>query len=208
MDILIAEDETASRLILESIITKWSFAVTTVNDGLHAWEILQQRDVPQIALLDWEMPGIDGLELCSRIKGLNRKNPIYIILLTGRSSKEDIVIGLRAGANDYITKPFNESELMARIKVAERLVKTQVKLNNKVEELERALNHVHTLQGVIPICMHCHSIRSDDSAWSKLEAYIEQHSDAQFSHSICPFCMTKYYPEFSSDEKQANNESD
>ncbi len=208
MDILIAEDETTSRMILESIIKKWSFTVISVNNGLQAWEILQRQDVPQIALLDWEMPGIDGLGLCSRIKGMNRKNPIYIILLTGRSSKEDIVIGLQAGANDYITKPFHESELLARIRVAERLVKTQVKLNKKVEELERALEHVHTLQGIIPICMHCHSIRSDDSAWNKLEAYIEQHSDAQFSHSICPSCMARYYPEYTSDEKQAKNKTD
>jgi CheY-like chemotaxis protein len=208
MEILIAEDDITSRLILESIIKKWSFAVISVDNGLKAWEILQQQDVPQIALLDWEMPGIDGPELCRRIKLLDRKNPIYIILLTGRNSKEDIVMGLQAGANDYITKPFDNSELLARINVAERLVKTQVTLNKKVEELERTLVHVHTLQGIIPICMHCHSIRNDDAAWHKLEAYIEQHSEAQFSHSICPACISKYYPEYSIDDEQSNNGSD
>jgi DNA-binding response OmpR family regulator len=164
--------------------------------------------VPPIAILDWEMPGMNGPELCKRIKLLDRKNLIYIILLTGRNSKEDIVSGLQAGADDYITKPFDNSELLARIKVAERLVQTQLTLNNKVEELERALDHVKTLQGIIPICMHCHSIRNDDEAWHKLEAYIEQHSDAQFSHSICPSCITKYYPEYSIDDERTDNGSD
>lgn len=208
MKILIAEDDITSRLMLEAIIKKWSFDVISVDNGLKAWEILRQQDVPPIALLDWEMPGIDGPELCKRIKLLDRENPIYIILLTGRNSKEDIVIGLQAGADDYVTKPFDNSELLARINVAERLVKTQATLNNKVEELERALDHVKTLQGIIPICMHCHSIRNDDSAWHRLEAYIERHSDAQFSHSICPTCITKYYPECPIDDEQVNNRSD
>ncbi len=204
MKILLAEDDIISRLMLEAILKKWSFEVISVDNGLKAWEILQQHDVPPIALLDWEMPGIDGLELCRRTKLLDRENPIYIILLTGRNSKEDTVIGLQAGADDYITKPFDNSELLARINVAERLVKTQATLNKKVKELEQALDHVKTLQGIIPICMHCHSIRNDDSAWHRLEAYIEENSDAQFSHSICPTCMLKHYPEYSNDDEEDN----
>ncbi len=202
--ILIAEDDVISRMMLESIIKKWMFDVISVDNGLEAWKILQQPEVPPIALLDWEMPGLDGPELCKRIKLLGRENPIYIILLTGRNSKEDIVMGLQAGADDYITKPFDNSELLARIHVAERLVDTQATLNKKVEELEQALDHVKTLQGIIPICMHCHSIRNDDSAWHRLEAYIEKNSDAQFSHSICPSCMIKHYPEYSDDDEEDN----
>ncbi|MGB3210884.1 MAG: response regulator transcription factor [Desulforhopalus sp.] len=201
MKILIAEDDITSRLMLESIIKKWSFEVISVENGLEAWDILQQQVVPPIALLDWEMPGLDGLELCRRIKCLDREYSTYIILLTGRNSKEDIVTGLQAGANDYVTKPFDSSELLARINVAERLVKTQGTLKKKVEELERALEHVKALQGIIPICMHCHSIRNDDAAWHRLEAYIERHSDAQFSHSICPACINKYYPDYSDDDE-------
>jgi len=201
MKILIAEDDIPSRLMLESIMQKWSFEVISADNGLKAWNILQQQDDPAIALLDWEMPGLDGPELCTRIKRLNRDNPIYIFLLTGRNSKRDIVEGLQAGADDYVTKPFDSSELLARIRVAERLVTTQVALSKKVEELKRALDHVKNLQGIIPICMHCHSIRNDDEAWHKLEAYIEDHSDAQFSHSICPACMARHYPEYSSDDE-------
>jgi DNA-binding response OmpR family regulator len=208
MEILIAEDDVTSRLILESIIKKWSFEVISVDNGLTAWEIFQRQNVPPIALLDWEMPGIDGPELCRRIKLLDRENPIYIILLTGRGSKEDIVTGLQAGADDYITKPFDNNELLARINVAERLVKTQLLLNKKVTELELALKHVQTLQGIIPICMHCHSIRNDDEAWNKLEVYIEQHSDAQFSHSICPVCIVKHYPEYADHIGETDKDDD
>ena len=195
MEILIAEDDLTSRLMLESILGKWLFEVTSVANGEEAWDILRGKDAPAIAILDWEMPGIDGPELCRRIKLLPRDNPIHVLLLTGRDSSEDIVAGLESGADDYVTKPFNINELRARINVAVRLVKTQASLSSKLKELKEAFEHVKTLQGIIPICMHCHSIRSDQEAWHRLEAYIEQHSDAQFSHSICPSCLHTYYPE-------------
>lgn len=199
MKILIAEDDLTSRMMLELIIGKWSFEVVSVDDGRKAWEILQRNDSPPIAILDWEMPEIDGPELCRRIKLLARDNPIHVILLTGRDSTEDIVSGLEAGADDYVTKPFDLNELRARINVAVRLVKTQASLSQKLQELKEAFEHVKTLQGIIPICMHCHSIRSDKEAWHRLEAYIEQHSEAQFSHSICPKCLHKYYPDLEDD---------
>lgn len=195
MRILIAEDDLTSRMMLELMIGKWSYEVTSVEDGRKAWEILQREDAPPIAILDWEMPEIDGPELCRRIKQLARDNPIHVILLTGRDSTEDIVSGLEAGADDYVTKPFDLNELRARINVAVRLVRTQASLSQKLMELQEAFDHVKTLQGIIPICMHCHSIRNDQEAWHRLEAYIEQHSEAQFSHSICPKCMKKYYPD-------------
>lgn len=201
MKILIAEDDLTSRLMLEAVISKWSFETVGVEDGLKAWDLFQQENPPQIALVDWEMPGIDGPELCSRIKNMGRNRQTYIIFITCRDTKEDIVLGLQAGANDYITKPFDNNELLARINVAERMVKTQLALNSKVKELERALEHVRTLQGIIPICMHCHSIRNDNEAWDRLEAYIEKHSDAQFSHSICPSCISKHYPELADDRE-------
>jgi DNA-binding response OmpR family regulator len=195
MKILIAEDDLTSRIILESIIGKWAFEVVSVEDGQKAWDILQRQDAPPVAVLDWEMPGIDGPELCRRIKRLSRDNPIYIILLTGRGSKQDLVLGLDAGADDYVTKPFDNNELRARLKVAERLVNTQLSLNRRVQELNEAFDHVKTLQGIIPICMYCHSVRNDTEAWDRLEAYIEQHSEAQFSHSICPTCLQKHFPD-------------
>ncbi len=195
MKILIAEDDYTSRLMLQVILEKWQYKVITAENGVEAWDILQQKDPPQIAILDWEMPEMDGLGVCQRASQLDRDNPIYIIMLTGRNTKKDIVHGLDAGADDYITKPFDENELQARVRVAERMVRIQASLTDSVEELRLALDHVHTLQGILPICMHCHGIRSDDEAWHKLEKYIETHTTAKLSHSICPDCLSKHYPD-------------
>lgn len=195
MRLLVAEDDYTSMLMLQGIMEKWEYEVVTAFDGAEAWQVLRQVNAPQIAILDWEMPGLDGVELCRRIKGMDRENPIYTILLTARDSTDDIVEGLNAGADDYVTKPFDNNELLARIKVAERMVNVQQSLNEKVAELKHALDHVKTLQGILPICMHCHKIRNDDEAWQRLENYITSHSEARFSHGICPDCLRQHYPE-------------
>ncbi len=193
MKILIAEDDYTSRLMLQVILEKWKYKVVTAENGTEAWDLLQENEQPQIAILDWEMPEMDGLEVCQKARALDRENPIYIIMLTGRNTTNDIVDGLDAGADDYITKPFDENELRARVRVAERMVRIQESLTNTVEELTQALDHVDTLQGILPICMHCHCIRSDNEAWQKLEKYIETHTMAKFSHSICPDCLSEHY---------------
>ncbi len=195
MKILIAEDDITSRLLLENILENLQYNVITTTDGQEAWKALQNSTEIQIAILDWEMPLIDGLELCQRIRNQNWKTPIYVIMLTGRDTTEDIVKGLDAGADDYITKPFEESELRSRIKVAARMVQTQTSLASKVVELKKAMDQIKTLEGILPICMHCHKIRNDKQAWDKLETYIANHSDAQFSHSICPDCLAEHYPD-------------
>lgn len=202
MRILVAEDDYTSLLMLKGIMEKWRYTVVPAADGAEAWEILRREDAPQIAILDWEMPGHDGVELCRRIKEMERENPIYTILLTGRDSTDDIVRGLNAGADDYVTKPFDNNELLARINVAERMVNVQQSLNVKVAELKHALDHVKTLQGILPICMHCHKIRNDDEAWQRLENYITSHSEARFSHGICPDCLMQHYPEMAEEESE------
>lgn len=196
MKILIAEDDYTSRLMLQVILEKWKYKVITAENGTEAMNLIDhENEQPQIAVLDWEMPVMDGLEVCQKMRALERKTPIYIIMLTARTSTSDIVHGLDSGADDYITKPFNENELRARVRVAERMVRIQESLANTVEELREALEHVDTLQGILPICMHCHGIRSDDEAWHKLEKYIENNTMAKFSHSICPACLAKHYDE-------------
>lgn len=193
MEILIAEDDVTTQTLLQAIISKWGYKVITAADGVEAWDILKEETFPSIAVLDWMMPGMAGIEVCRRVKELERTNPAYLILLTGRDSKADISSGLEAGASDYITKPFDANELRARLRVAERMVGLQERLNRKISELRDALSHVKTLQGILPICMHCHKIRTDDKAWQRLEAYIEVHSDARFSHGLCPECLEKHY---------------
>jgi len=193
MKILIAEDDFTSRRILEILLLQWGYEVTVTSNGAEAWEVLQKEDAPPLVILDWMMPGKDGREICTLIRGKqNSEVPHYVILLTSKSYKEDIVTAFEAGADDYITKPFDREELKARIKVGERIVSLQNTLAKQVKELQEALNHIKTLQGILPICSYCKKIRDDGNYWQLLENYISTHSMAQFSHSICPDCYKKY----------------
>ena len=195
MKILIADDDVTSRSLLEAVLRKLGYAVVSASDGLDALEKMQKDGAPDIVLLDWIMPGMDGIEVCRLYREAHPNAPKYIIILTARDSKSDTVQGLVAGANDYITKPFDNSELIARLGVGRRFVDMQKKLAERVEELGRALDHVKQLQGILPICMYCRKIRSDKESWHGIEQYIEENTSAEFSHSICPECVEKLYPE-------------
>jgi len=196
MRILIAEDDITSRELLKHMLAEWDYEVVVTKDGNEAWKVLQAEDAPTLAILDWMMPGLDGVEVCRKVRQLDVSNPTYIILLTTRSSKKDIVTGLEAGADDYIGKPYEMDELRVRVKVGERVAALQSALVKQVHSLQEALAHVKTLQGILPICMHCHKIRNDQQSWERLEKYITEHSDAQFSHGLCPECLKKHYPDF------------
>ncbi len=201
MRILIAEDDPTSRRVLEMVLKKQGHEVVCAGDGNEAWEMLQAPNAPRLVILDWMMPGLDGPELCRRLRERESQNPVYIILLTALIRKENIVEGLDAGADDYVAKPFDKDELNARVEVGKRVLDLQSALARRVEELEEAMTHVKTLQGILPICMHCHKIRNDGEAWQKLEEYVEDHSEAAFSHSLCPECLEKYYPEVADDDE-------
>lgn len=188
MKILIAEDDMVSRVLLEATLIKWGYEVTVACDGVAAWELLQSDDPPPLAILDWMMPGLDGLQLCRKIRGIPTSTPPYLILLTAKGRREDIVTGLRAGANDYVTKPFDREELHARVQVGVRIIELQHSLADRVKALEEALARVKQLQGLLPICSYCKKIRDDQNYWQQVENYISKHSEAQFSHSICPDC--------------------
>lgn len=191
MKILVAEDDLASRRVLETTLQKWGYDVVSVSDGAEAWAILSSEGAPPLAILDWMMPELDGIELCRRVREVIQR-PTYIILLTARGSKEDIVVGLQSGADDYITKPFDREELRARLQVGVRIVMLQMELAERVAQLQEALARVKQLQGLLPICSYCKKIRDDQNYWIQVEQYIAAHSDAQFSHGICPECYRRY----------------
>jgi DNA-binding response OmpR family regulator len=192
MKVLIAEDEIVSRRLLESALPRWGYEVITATDGEEAWALLQEHDAPTIMVLDWLMPRVDGVEICRRIRAHPRLSSVYIILLTSRAAVEDVVQGLEAGANDYITKPFDAAELRARMQVGVRVVNLQTTLAERVREVEDALSRVKQLQGLLPICSYCKKIRDDQNYWHQVESYVGKHTDARFSHGICPECTDKF----------------
>jgi sigma-B regulation protein RsbU (phosphoserine phosphatase) len=192
MKILIAEDDLTSRRILEAILAKWNYEVIATSDGLEAWQALQTENAPPIAIIDWMMPGMDGVEFCRQIRQTQTLTPTYIILLTSKAQQEDVVAGLEAGANDYIRKPFEREELRARIQVGERVVELQTALADRVKMLEEAIIKIKTLQGLLPICSYCKKIRNDQDYWQQIETYVAEHTQAEFTHGICPDCLEKH----------------
>jgi phosphoserine phosphatase RsbU/P len=189
--ILIAEDEPVSRRLLEQSLARWGYEPVTCVDGREAWEGLRQQGAPRVAILDWMMPQMDGLEVCRAARATDLALQPYLILLTGRSKPEDVITGLKAGADDYLTKPVDRGELEARLQVASRVVALQERLSDRVLELEEALRNVRQLQGLLPICAYCKRIRDDKNYWSQVETYLADHSDVQFSHGICPSCFER-----------------
>jgi diguanylate cyclase (GGDEF)-like protein len=139
--VLIAEDDPIFRRILESWFKKWDYGVTAVENGLDAWEVLQREDAPQLAILDWMMPGMDGIELCRRIRGREHGTYLYVLLLTAKDDKQDMIAGLEAGADDYLTKPFDVDELRARVRAGKRILDLQAALIRAQHDLQFSADH-------------------------------------------------------------------
>jgi sigma-B regulation protein RsbU (phosphoserine phosphatase) len=190
--ILIAEDDRVSRSMLEAILRKWSYDVVATNNGQEAWQVMQAENPPMLAIVDWMMPRMDGLEFCRKVRESVTLRSRYIILLTTKRQKDEVVMGLESGASDYIRKPFDREELLARIRVGERIIELQSSLARQVKELQEALSKIKTLQGLIPICSYCRRIRDDRNYWQQLESYLAEHSEATLTHGVCPDCQEKY----------------
>ena len=194
MRILVADDEAIQRKLLEATLRRFSYEVTAVSDGNEALHVLEQPGAPQIAVLDWNMPGLEGPQICEHVRtraGLYT----YMILLTARNGTDHVVAGLKAGADDFVSKPFNPEELLARIHVGERIITLESTLATKVKELEAAQAQVGQLEGLLPICMHCHKVRNEAAQWQQIEAYVEQRSSTRFSHGLCEACLVERYPD-------------
>jgi CheY-like chemotaxis protein len=204
--VLIADDDVVTRRLLEATLNSWSYEVCSATDGAEALRILEGGARPDIALLDWQMPEKDGPEVCRIIRARPQTLPVYLILLTTLGGRQNIVQGLQAGADDYITKPFDREELHARLGVGRRIVELQRSLMERVQQLEDALASVKQLQGLVPICCYCKKIRNDANYWQQLETYISAHSEATFSHGICPECLEKLMkPEPENSPKQESS---
>ena len=198
--ILVVDDELINVQIMTSAL-KGEYDVLTARNGYAAISMIKEH-IPDLILLDVMMPDLSGFDVCASIKADASFAEIPVIFLTALDTLAGELQGLELGGIDYITKPINFNQLKLRMRnhleLKERndLVKEQRDLLARQKaELEAALARIKRLEGIIPICMHCKSIRNVDSAWQRLEKYISDHTDAIFSHGICPTCLEKHHPE-------------
>jgi diguanylate cyclase (GGDEF)-like protein len=141
--ILVADDDLTTRLVLTGVLRKWGHEVVAAVDGTEAWETMQRVDAPMLAILDWMMPGLSGVEVCGRVRSLQSDQPPYLILLTSKGGKADIVAGLEAGADDYLAKPFDPDELRARVNVGRRIIDLEARLLEARDALAHEATHDH-----------------------------------------------------------------
>ncbi|HKQ62842.1 MAG TPA: response regulator [Candidatus Polarisedimenticolaceae bacterium] len=175
MKILIADDDETSRVVLEATLKSLGHEVVKSDNGRTAWEAYRQGAFHAV-ISDWIMPEINGLELCRMIRADQGRTRAYtyVILLTVVSGKGGYMEGMSAGADDFISKPFDRDQLASRLRVAERILGLQAELR--------------TLHGLLPICSYCKRVRDDKNYWVQVESYIADRTDCDFTHSICPSC--------------------
>lgn len=189
MRVLVADDDRPSGAILSLQLKEWGLDVVLVTNGAAAWEAIQADPTIALAILDWMMPGLEGPEVCRRIRQDEAHAHIYVLLVTARDSRADIVAGMDAGADDYLAKPYDHQEFRARLSAGLRVVTLQARLNQRVKELEAAASKIVQLQGMLPICSYCKNVRTDNNYWQQVEEYVSERSEVQFSHGICPTCL-------------------
>ena len=173
MKVMIAEDDPVSSLVLNSKLKKLGYEFFSTENGRDAW-FAYQREGPRIVITDWMMPVVDGLELCRMIRADNRVQYTYIIMLTALGGKGSYIEGMNAGADDFVTKPFDMEGLKARLRVAERVLSLQSAVNQ--------------LEGLLPICSYCKKIRDKENIWQPVENYVEHRTETSFEHALCPDC--------------------
>jgi len=191
--ILIVDDVKENLKVLGTILRGKGYKILAANDGHKALETIE-KILPDLILLDIMMPNLNGIEVCKQLKASPRTKDIPVIFLTAKTDSADVVKGLEAGALDYISKPFNHSELLARVNTHLELKKAHDREKELVKELTEALSKVRQLRGLLPICAKCKKIRDDKGYWRRVEEYVSDHSEAQFSHSLCPTCVEEPYP--------------
>ena len=192
--ILVVDDNAANIDVMLQFLEPLGYELAIATSGEKALRVADHFQ-PDLILLDVMMPKMDGYETCRRLKQppLSLKAPV--IFVTAKKETEDIVKGFNCGGVDYVSKPFRQEEVASRIETHLRLrhmITVQAEL---IAQLRHARGEIKTLSGLLPICSYCKKIRDDGGYWHQIEAYIDQHSDAQFSHGLCEACAAKHYPE-------------
>lgn len=195
--VLVVDDEQANLMLLDTILRS-TYDILLAQSAFEAIEVISEQ-VPDLILLDVMMPGMSGFDLCRQLKADERYCDIPVIFITAMSDSDSELNGLQLGAVDYIAKPFFISHVRQRVKIqlelkhrTELLQEQRAALEARTLELESALKRIKRLEGLIPICMYCKKIRNTGEIWQNLEEYLAEHSDASFTHGMCPACLENH----------------
>jgi DNA-binding response OmpR family regulator len=197
--LIVDDDEEFSIKILTEFLQD-DYKIMTAKSGEQALKVISGPNPPDLILLDIMMPDMDGYEVCQKIKANEKNKHIPIIFVTAVSEAMDAAKAFDLGAVDYVTKPFNPVTVKAR-------VNTHIKLSSAMQDLKTALKKVKKLSGLLPICAQCKKIRDDKGYWNQVESYLQQHSEAIFSHGMCPDCSEKCYGDEPRFKKMMKNKS-
>jgi PleD family two-component response regulator len=207
--LLFVDDAPANLSVLRDLFEPLGYRTLAATSGMAALQI-SQKIVPDLVLLDVMMPGLDGFETCRLMRQSPALAQVPIIFLTASNEPDAVMEGFHVGGVDYVTKPFRHEEVVARARThleVAQLNKTLIEKNHQLEqlttqlkarqiELEEALARVKSLRGLLPICAHCKKIRDDKGYWQGVENYVRAHSEAEFTHGICPTCLKDHFPEY------------
>ena len=199
--ILVVDDDAMTRLTLESVIRGAGWSPVSIEDPELAFDMLTGADAPPIALIDWQMPTLSGLDLCRRVREADPAARPYLIFVTSNSTSTDIVLGLDAGADGYMTKPIAANELQARVRAGIRTILLQQDLRTRLEQARAESARTQPLRELLPMCCYCRRIRDEKEQWSSLERYLSQRMDVRFTHGFCPTCYEHHVlPDLEGDE--------
>lgn len=194
--ILIVDDDPEVLFATARIVSAQGYHVLEADTGAACLEIAK-KEHPDLILLDVVLPDIYGTEVCKQIKGdPSLKNTFVIMISALKKASNDQADGLDTGADGYIARPISNRELQARINAWVRILRAERERDRLIVELQQALDKVKVLSGLLPICSYCKNIRDDKGYWNRIEAYLQKHSDATFSHSICKTCAKKHFPDY------------
>jgi phosphoserine phosphatase RsbU/P len=201
MGILVVDDSPESRSALQLMLEEAGYQQVLLAESAH--EAFQRlgldnssapADDVELVLMDIMMPDVDGVEACRRIKADRRYRDLPILMVTAMKAGAFLATAFAAGAVDYVTKPIKRLELLTRMSSALNLKREMDRRKAREEELEQALHEIKVLRGILPICAKCKKIRDERGQWQTVESYIRGHSEADFSHLICPDCLDKQFP--------------
>jgi DNA-binding response OmpR family regulator len=206
--ILIVDDLPTNLNLLRIMLEPEGYGILGATSGAAALQIVK-RTLPDLILLDVMMPGLDGFETCREMKRTDAAQSVPVVFITARHDTEALVKGFQAGGVDFITKPFSREEVLARVRTHiengrlqralhernKELELLNAKLVRRQKKLQKALARIKTLRGLIPICSFCKKIRNDRGFWEQVEQFVSHHSEADFTHGICPECVKIHYPE-------------